>query len=58
VGQVSLGQCRGNCLQDSDPVLQDVVVPEPKDLPALSMEISISLLIATIGVLSAVRVDD
>jgi hypothetical protein len=43
---------------DSSAILQHVVVPEPENSPSLPPEIGVSLLIATVGVLSAIRFDD
>ena len=45
-------------VSDSSPVLQRVVVREPQNSPSLPLEIGVSLLIATVGVLSAVRFDN
>ena len=50
---------RQNCLQDTFAILEHLVVPEPKDLPALPFQISIPGPVAkTLSVLRAVGLDN
>ena len=48
-----------NCLQNPFAILQHLVVPKPKDFPALAFQIGVSGLIArTLSVLRAVSLDN
>ena len=50
---------RENCLQDTFAILQHLVVPEAKHLPALAFQIGVSGLVAkAFGVLRSVGFDD
>jgi len=50
---------RVDCLQNAFTILQHLVVPEPKDFPALSFQIGVSgLVVSALGVLRAVSLDD
>ena len=50
---------RENCLQNPFAILQHLVVPEPKDFPALAFQIGVTNGVAqAIGVLRAVGFDD
>jgi hypothetical protein len=50
---------RQNCLQNTFAILQHLVVPEPKDFPALAFQIGVSGLIArALSVLRAVSLDN
>ena len=50
---------RENCLQNTLAIPQHLVVPEPKDLPALTSQISVPSLIArALSVLRTVGLDD
>jgi hypothetical protein len=50
---------RQNCLQDTFAILQHLVVPEPKDFPALAFQIGVTNIVArAFCVLRAVSFDD
>jgi hypothetical protein len=50
---------RVNCLQNPFAILQHLVVPEPKNFPALAFQIGVSGLVArALSVLRAVSLDD
>jgi hypothetical protein len=50
---------RQNCLQDTFAILQHLVVPEPKDFPALAFQIGVPSLVArAFSVLRTVGFDD
>jgi hypothetical protein len=48
----------GNLLQNTTPIFQDVVVPEPENAPASTPEVSIPGLIDGCAMLSAVRFEN